>query len=119
MMDITARKTLFNDYAQCHYIKVDVKGKILRDAAIDVEYVSIDKKGNVFVDWYPENKYEHSLKSAEVNVVHQAMYNREIEGVFTSQEEALAVAAEWFNKEKKEKIAELEAELTELKKQSV
>lgn len=112
-------KTLFNDYTQCHYIKVDVKGKILQDVAIDVEYVSIDKKGNVFVDWYPENKYEHSLKSAEVNVVHQAVYNREIEGVFTSQEEALAVAAEWFNKEKKEKIAELEAELAELKRQSV
>ncbi len=112
MIDLKTRKVVFEDYINCHYIKVDDKGKILKDTKIDVEYVSLDKKGNVYVEWRfgtyddPEN--------AEVNVVRNA-YDHYIEGVFTCKAEAIATAAEWFKEEKKAKIAELEAELAELK----
>ena len=111
------RKALFKDYTKCHYMKVNAKGKILKDVKIDVEYVDLDKNGNVYVEWRFDTYSK--LESTEVNVVRYASYGYDgfdIEGVFTSKKEALAIAAEWFNEEKKKKIAKLEAELAELKK---
>ena len=113
-ISLQARKQLFNEYADCRYFKISSKGKVLKDIKIDVEYVDVDKKGNVYVEWQFDD-YD-KLHSAEVNVVRQAAYDDNIDGVFTSKEEALAVAKEWFKEEKKDKIAELEEELAELKK---
>lgn len=115
MIDIDTRKALFKEYSGCHWIEVTNAGEIKANRPVDVEYVDVDKDGNVYVRW--RNSDYDVLKTAEVNVVMQAAYDEYISGVFTDEDEARAVAKEWFNEEKKERIAKLEAELAELKNQ--
>ena len=117
-MDNTAdeqiKKSLFNKYASCKFFKVSEAGEVMSCKDIDVQYVSIDKNGNVYVDWNDGSKYEQRLESAEVDVVWHAWHNY-VEGVFTSEEEALATAKAWYIAMKLKRIAELEEELAKLK----
>lgn len=113
-IDINTRKTLFKEYSGCHWIEVTKAGAIKVNRPVNVEYVAVDKDGNVYVRW--RNSDYDALKIAEVNVVTQAAYGEYIAGVFTNEVEARTVAKERFNEEKKEKIEQLEAELAELKK---
>ena len=112
--DVENRKALFNAFACCKYYKASKAGKVLSCKKIDIQYVSVDKNGNVYVDWEDGDKYRTCLETAEVNVVWHACHNY-VEGVFTSKDEAIATAKEWFAEEKKAKIAELEEELAQLK----
>ena len=81
-----------------------------------IKQVSIDKDGNVNVGWY-DDIYSATLKTAKVNVVEQAAHSHNIQGVFTSEYEANVAAKEWFNEERRERIEQLEKELTKLKKE--
>lgn len=109
-----SRKALFNAFACCKYYKISDDGRLLSCKEIDIKYVSVDKNGNVYVDWHSANKYEQHLESAEVNIVWHAQHGY-IEGIFTSKEEAFAAAEEWYKIEKQERIVELEEELARLK----
>ena len=116
MIDVNVRKELFKEYASCMWMRVTKEGKIVRNFKLDIKHVNIDKDGNVYVGWY-NDIYSATLKTAKVNVVDQAAYSHDIQGVFTSEDEAKAVAKEWFNEERRERIEQLEKELTELKKE--
>ena len=111
-IDINTRKSLFKEYSSCHWIEVTKAGAIKVNRPVNVEYVDVDKDGNVYVRW--RNSDYDVLKIAEVNAVTQAAYDEYIAGVFTGEDEARAAAKEWFNEKKKEKIERLEAELAEL-----
>ena len=111
-MDIETRKQLFNAYANCRSIRVAKYGEILLEYPVSVETVSVNKDGDVFVEW--RNSIYDNKRIAEVDMVDNAWENY-IDGVFSSRDVAKAVAAEWFDRQKKEKIAELEAELKKLK----
>ena len=103
MIDVNVRKELFKEYASCMWMRVTKEGKIVRNFKLDIKHVSIDKDGNVYVGWY-NDIYSATLKTAKVNVVDQAAYSHDIQGVFTSEDEAKAVAKEWFNEERRERI---------------
>ena len=110
-MDIETRKQLYNEHVNCKFMKVTKAGQAsIQDIIVD--YVLVDKYGNVFVEWH-SGTYSDS-HFAEVNMVNQAFDNY-ISGIFTDEATAKAVAAEWFDRQKQEKIAELEAELKKLK----
>ena len=113
-IDIKTRKALFKEYSSCHWIEVTKAGAIKVNRPVNVEYVAVDKDGNVYVRW--RNSDYDVLKIAKVNAVTQAAYDEYIAGVFTDEVEARTVAKERFNEEKKEKLKQLEAELAELKK---
>lgn len=117
MIDVNVRKELFKEYASCMWMRVTKEGKIVRNFKLDIKQVSIDKDGNVYVEWH-DNKYSTALKTAKVNAVDQAECGHCILGVFTSEDEAKAAAKEWFNEERRERIEQLEKELAELKKES-
>ena len=113
MIDIETRKQLFKDYSNCKWLQVSKEGKVVCCSGISIECVSIDKDGNVYVDW--RTGAYSQLKTAEVNVVNSACGDC-IQGIFTSKEEAVDITKEWFKIEKLEKIKQLEEELAELKK---
>lgn len=107
-----SRKALFNAFACCKYYKVNDAGEVFYRKKIEIEQVCVDRRGRVYVDWR-FGMYD-DVESAEVNVVRKA-YGSFVEGIFTSEEEASAVAKAWFNDEKDAAIARLEEELARLK----
>lgn len=109
---IESRKALFNAFACCKYYKVDDAGEVFYRKKIEIEQVCVDRKGRVYVDWR-FGMYD-DVESAEVDVVRKA-YGSYVEGVFTSEEAASAVAKAWFKDEKEAEIARLEEELARLK----
>ena len=111
-MDVEERKQLFYDFASCKKMKVSKSGKVISSEKIIIEHVLVNKKGDVLVEWH-YNCYDQ-FHTAEVDVVYSA-WDDYIEGIFTDEVVAKKVAEEWFQQQKKEKIAELEAELKRLK----
>lgn len=111
-MDVEERKKLFYDFANCKKMKVSKAGKVMSSEDIIIEHVLVNKKGDVLVEWH-YNCYDQ-FHTAEVDVVYNA-WDDYVEGIFTDEAVAKDVAEEWFQQQKKEKIAELEAELKRLK----
>ena len=113
IVDEQTRKSLFNNYSGCKWMQVSKEGKVVCCSGIVVEYVSVDKDGAVHVAW--RSGAYSQLKTSRVNAVGQTEYGECIQGIFTSQEEAVAVARDWFQNEKLKKIKQLEEELAKLK----
>ena len=115
MVDEKARKELYRDYKKCKWIEVNSKCEVTCVDDILVEFVSVDEVGRVYLEWHMTAISE--MNCSEVNTVVFAVSDEFIQGVFTSKKEAVAVAKEWFNAERKERISKLEEELARLKKQ--
>ena len=113
MIDIETRKKLFEDYADCKLIRISRDGTVMHCSSITVEYVAVDKDGNVRVHWH-SGPYSQ-LKYTKVNAVNQVSFN-EYEGIFTSEKEAIDIVKTRVDSAKLERIRQLEAELAELKK---
>ena len=51
MIDIETRKQLFKEYSDCKWMQATIEGKVVACSGITIETVSVDKDGNVYVDW--------------------------------------------------------------------
>ena len=117
MTNIEERKQLFKDYSNCKWLQVNKEGKIVCCSNILIERVSVDKDGRVYVNW--RSGAYGQIKTTEVNTIdgaHSNYIQGIIQGIFTSEKEAIDITKAWFKNNVLEKIKWLEEELAELKK---
>ena len=112
-MTIQQLKDVYNEFFHCKYLRVDPTGKIL--AAYDVvpDLVCVDKRGYVYIRYY-----KNAYGDVAVRKLNEVSWSADgnLEGVFTNESVAVAVAREHYLKIKQDKIAEVEAELSKMKK---
>jgi len=113
MIDKEVLKTLYKQFSGCKWMEVGIDGKINKSVDIFIKFVCINKDGNVAMYFRKGNPYDEMMH-AGVDAVTWS-YDDCIKGLFTSEEKAAAVTKEHFKDIKKNRIAELEAELASLK----
>lgn len=97
MLDIKTRKSLFKDYSNVKWMEVNKNGKIISVDDVIVDYVAVDKKGNVSIDFALKNEPDKTMVVDVDDVTFNDAVKHSIQGLFTSKEKAIAVVKEWFS----------------------